>query len=128
MLTQIDNTITPLQKSASSGGAAQITVSLPATAGKVNYLEGFDISGSGATGASVIEANITGLNGGTLFYELPIVAGANLAAFPLIGPVYSVRFPEPIAATGANVAVTLTVPSFGAGNTNSSATLYGFQK
>jgi hypothetical protein len=128
MLVQQDNAITPLQKSASSGGAAQIAPSLPATAGKTNYLEGFDISGSGATAASVIEVNITGLNGGTLYYELPIVAGVNLAAFPLSGPVYSVRFPEPIPATGANVAITLTVPSFGTGNTNSSATLYGFQK
>jgi hypothetical protein len=128
MLVQNDNAITPIVKSASSGGAAQITPALPATVGKTNYLEGFDISGSGATAASVIEVNIAGINGGTIYYELPIVAGVNLAAFPLSGPVYSVRFPEPIPATGANVAITLTVPSFGAGNTNSSATLFGFQK
>jgi hypothetical protein len=128
MLVQQDNAITPLVNGAKSGGAAQIAPALPAIVGKTNYLEGFDITGSGATGASVIEANIAGLNGGTIYYELPIVAGVNLAAFPLSGPVYSIRFPEPIPATGANVAITLTVPSFGAGNTNSSATLYGFQK
>jgi hypothetical protein len=128
MLVQQDNAIAPLVKSLSSGGAAQIAPALPATVGKTNFLEGFDITGSGATAASVIEASITGLQGGTIYFELPIVAGVNLAAFPLIGPVYSVRFPEPIPATGPNVAITLTVPSFGAGNTNSSATLYGFQK
>lgn len=128
MLVQQDNAITPLQKSLSSGGAAAIAPALPATPGKTNYLEGFEISGSGATAASVIEVNITGLNGGTLYYELPIVAGVTLAAFPLIGPVYAIHFPEPIPATGVNVAITLNVPSFGAGNTASSATLYGFQK
>jgi hypothetical protein len=128
MLVQQDNAITPIVASATSGGAAAIAPALAATAGKTNFLEGFTITGSGATGASVIEASITGLNGGTIYYELPIVAGVNLGAFPLTGNEFWVNFPEPIPATGADVAITLHVPSFGSGNTNSAAVLYGFQK
>jgi hypothetical protein len=127
-LMQLDNSIKVLNVGVSSGGAASMAPALAATAGKTNYLEGFEITGSGATGASVIEASITGLEGGTIYFELPIVAGVNLAAFPLMGPVYSVRFPQPIPASGVDVAITLNVPSFGSGNTNSSANLYGFQK
>src|SRR5581483_4876765 len=93
-----DDTLTPVQNGAS--GAAQLnTATLPATAGKVNYLEGFDISGGGATAASVIEVSITGLNGGTIKYELPIAAGATAPAFSNPTGMYSVRFPSPLPAT-----------------------------
>src|SRR5580700_8414896 len=128
MLVQQDNAITPIVNGAKSGGAASIAPALPATVGKTNYLEGFEITGAGATAASVIEVSVTGLNGGTIYYELPIVAGVTLPAFALTGNAFFVNFPEPIPATGPNVAITLNVPSFGAGNTNSAAVLYGFQK
>jgi hypothetical protein len=126
MMQQNDNAFTPQQNStgnlAATGGAA----TLPATPGKTQFLEGFDITGGGATAASVIDVTVTGLNGGTLHYELPILAG-------VAGPMnaqggFSVRFPQPLPATGPNVAIAVNIPSFGGGNTNAAAVAYGFMK
>src|SRR5947199_10754288 len=75
MLTTLDNQFTP-QVNGASGAAQQNVATLPATAGKTQYLEGFDITGGGATAASVIEVSVAGLSGGTLKFELNILAGA----------------------------------------------------
>jgi hypothetical protein len=121
----LDSTISPQANGA--GGAAQTnTATLPATAGKTQYLEGFDITGGGATAASVIEVSVTGLAAGTLKYELNILAGVT-------GPMnaqggFSVRFPQPLPASGVNVAISVAVPSLGAGNTNAAVVAYGFLK
>jgi hypothetical protein len=125
MLSQIDNTITP-QVNGASGAAQSNAATLPATANRTQYLEGFDITGGGATAASIIEVSVTGLAGGTIKYELNILAGVT-------GPMnaqggFSVRFPEPLPASGTNTAITVTVPSFGAGNTNASVVAYGYLK
>jgi hypothetical protein len=120
-----DSAIQPIANGA-SGGAQSNAATLAATAGKTNFLEGFDITGGGATAASIIEVSVTGLAAGTLKYELNILAGVT-------GPMnaqggFSVRFPEPLPASGVNTAITVTCPSFGAGNTNASVVAYGFQK
>ncbi len=111
--------------SVSSGNvaAAAATVSLAAVAGKTNFVTGFDVTGAGATAASVIQVTVSGLKAGTLTWLLAVPAGATVEAQPL-----QVRFPYPLVASGQDVAITLTVPSFGAGNTNASAVLYGFQR
>jgi hypothetical protein len=124
-VTILDSAITPVA-GAASGAAQSNAASLAATAGKTNFLEGFDITGGGATAASVIEVSVTGLAAGTLKYELNILAGAT-------GPMnaqggFSVRFPQPLPASAVNTAITVTVPSFGAGNTNAAVVAYGFQK
>ena len=124
-VTILDSAITPVA-GAASGAAQSNAASLAATAGKTNFLEGFDITGGGATAASVIEVSVTGLAAGTLKYELNILAGAT-------GPMnaqggFSVRFPQPLPAAGVNQAITVTVPSFGAGNTNAAVVVYGFMK
>lgn len=111
--------------SASSGNvaAAAANVALAATANKTNWAAGFDITGLGATAAGVILVTITGLKAGTLTWEVAIPAGVTLGITPL-----QVRFPYPMIASGQNQAITLNVPSFGAGNTNAAATLYGFRR
>jgi hypothetical protein len=124
-VTILDSAISPQANSA--GGAAQANAAtLPATAGRTQYLEGFDLTGGGATAAGVIEISITGLAAGTLKYEMNVLAGVS-------GPVnaqggLSIRFPQPQPASGANIAITVTVPSFGAGNTNAAVVAYGFMK
>lgn len=102
--------------------AATATATIAAVAGKTNYLSGFSITGSGATAASVVTATITGLVGGTQTYVVPVVAGATLGNFPL-----DFDFYPSIPATATNVAITLSVPSLGAGNTNCAAVVYGYQ-
>jgi hypothetical protein len=107
---------------------ANVNVALPAVVGKTNWITGFDISGSGATGASQIDVTITGLAGGTPHYGFTIPAGVNLAA-PLGagGPIVGVRFPSPgLPANASNQAITLIVPGFGSGNLVTSVTLYGY--
>ena len=105
----------------SNNAAAANNVSLPAVANQTNFVTGFEITGDGATAGSVILVTLTGVVGGPLDYELTIPAGAGVAVTPLI-----VEFPVPIPATGPNVAITLNVPSFGAGNTNAAAAIHGY--
>jgi hypothetical protein len=107
----------------STGGAQANNCTLAGAAGKTTYLTGFEVTGAGATGASVITITVTGTISGTLNYSLAIPAGASAGVTPLI-----VEFAEPIAASGANTAIVLNVPSFGAGNTNASAVAHGFQQ
>ena len=123
MLQWQNNNITP-QVNGASGAAQSNAAALPATAGRTQYLEGFDVTGGGATAASIIEVSVTGLAGGTLKFEMNVLAGVT-------GPVNAqgglfIRFPEPLPASALNSAITVTVPSFGAGNTNASVVAYGF--
>ncbi len=95
---------------------------LPAVAAKTNYVSGFTVTGGGATAASAITITLSdGTN--TLNFMTEIPAGAGLQTQPLI-----VGFPKPLPATAGITAWTLTVPSFGAGNTAASANIFGYVK
>src|SRR5438270_371411 len=120
----VDSAITPVTGTSGSVAAATATATIAATAGKLNYLEGFDVTGGGATAASIVSVTVTGLQGGTLTYSLAVVAGATVNVNPLGG--LSVRFPQAIPATAANVAIAVVVPSLGSGNTNATAVAYGY--
>jgi hypothetical protein len=110
-----------LTSSAVTAVAAALAPALAAVVGQTNFVTGFQVTGSGATAASVILVTLTGVVGGTRTYALAIPAGAAVGVTPLI-----VEFSEPIPASGPNVAITLNVPSFGAGNVNAAATLEGY--
>lgn len=117
----------PVANSGSSGGAASVTATLPASANSTTWIEGFDVTGGGATAASIVEITVTGLQTatGTLKFEMNVLAGVT-------GPVnaqggLSVTFPEPLPASAANTAIVVTLPTLGSGNTASSVTAYGFQ-
>lgn len=115
---------TMLIKSAS--GAAQTNApAFAATADKTNYLTGFDITGSGATGASVIDVTITGLLGGTVVYSMEVLAGATGSVNAEGG--LSVRLPYPMPASAINTAITVSAPTFGGGNTKASVVAHGFR-
>lgn len=104
-----------------SNAAAANNVSIPATAGAFSYLSGFTVTGGGATAGSFIQITISGVNNGPLTYQYAVPAGATVAA-----PTLDVHFVPPLVGTAVNTAVVVNVPSFGAGNTNASATCYGF--
>lgn len=107
----------------SAAGAAQANnCALPAAVGAYTHIQGFVVSGAGATGASVVDITITGLLGGTMTFKLAIPAGATTGFAPLV-----VNFPRPLPASASNTAITLNVPSFGAGNLHAAATAFGFQ-
>lgn len=108
---------------ASSGNVANAvaTAAMPAVAGKTNYVTGFSITGAGATAAAVVDATLTGVVGGPFHYTVAVPAGVAAGVLPLI-----VELETPLAASAANQAVTLSVPAFGAGNTNAAANIHGY--
>lgn len=105
-----------------SVAASVAFATLTPSAGKTAYLTGVIISGSGATAASVVVASITGLLGGGKNLVLAIPAGVTSQVGPIVIP-----FNYPIPATGPGVAITVSLPSFGAGNTNAAVSASGFQ-
>jgi len=100
---------------------AQITIALPAVAGKLNYVTGFEVSGVGSTAGGTINIHLDGIFGYPTYFVLKIPAGG--AVDPLI-----VQFTRPIPAVALNTAISLVVPAFGLGSTLQSASLHGFYK
>lgn len=100
---------------------AVAAASLPAVAGKTNYLTGFEITGSGATAGLPVSVTVTGLLGGTLTFTYTAAVGALVGNAPLIVP-----FPKPLAASAVNTAITVSCPALGTGNTNNCAVIHGF--
>jgi hypothetical protein len=112
------------QQVVSAAGAAQSNAAtLTGAAGRVTYLEGFDVTGGGATGASIVEISTTGL-ANNLKFEMNVAAGAT-AAVNAQGGLF-IRFPTPIPSSATNTNIVVTLPSLGSGNTNASITVYGF--
>jgi hypothetical protein len=104
---------TPVSNSSGNVANAMATATLPAVSNKTTYIEGFDITGTGATAASVITATVTGLPAsiGTFSFDVTIPAGVTTA----IGTngTIPIRFPTPLPASAANVSPVVTVPAFG---------------
>lgn len=105
-----------------TAAAGAMAPAIAAVTGSTGYCTGFEITGAGATAASVITVTLTGLNGGTMSFKIAIPAGAAVAVAPLI-----VKWDRPIPAASSGGAITLNVPSFGAGNTDAAAVLHGFR-
>jgi hypothetical protein len=111
--------------SAASGNVAAATATATLAAGGANvmtYISGFEFTGAGATGASVVLLTVTGIIGGTLTYVIAVSAGVTAAITPLV-----VEFNPPLQANGLNTAIVVSVPSLGAGNTNSAVVAHGYQ-
>jgi hypothetical protein len=111
----------PLAFSSGNVAAGTAVASIPAVAGLTSYVTGFAITGAGATGASVVTATLGPLAGGTLSFSVPVPAGAAVGITPLI-----VNFAKPIPANAVNTAISATLPSLGAGNTNACVSIWGF--
>lgn len=122
---------TPITQIAASSGnvaATATTATLAGTANKTTHIEGFDITGAGATSASIIQVTVTGLAAGTLTFDVVIPAGATTAIGGTGNPgVVPIRFPTPLPASAVNTNVVVNVPSFGTGNTAACVTAYGYQ-
>lgn len=109
---------------ATSSGAAQANNSSLAAggAGTLNWVTGFEIEGGGATAGAAVTATLTGVAGGTLNYMFEVPTGVGVQLSPI-----HVVFPFPgIPAAALNSAITINVPSFGAGNTAASSAIHGY--
>lgn len=111
----------PVTASSGNVAAASAVATIPAVANKTAYLTGFMITSAGSTGAAVVSPTITGLIGGTMTLTYTSVAGVTLGNQPLIA-----SLPTPVPASAANIAIVLTVPSLGAGNTNAAVSAFGY--
>lgn len=112
---------TPVAASSGNVANAVATATIPAVSGRLNYITGLYITGSGATSGAAVSVTITGLVGGTQTYTYTAATGAALANTPL-----QINFPTPIQATGLGVAIVVSCPALGAGNTNNTVVVTGF--
>ena len=112
---------TQVSKSSGNVAAATASATMPATAGQTNFCTGFEITGAGATAASVVIATLVNTLGGTLSYTIAVPAGATVGITPLV-----VSFNPPLQCTAPNTILYITVPSLGAGNTNAAAVIHGY--
>lgn len=112
----------PVTANSGNVAAGVATATLPAAAGKTTYICGFTITSAGSTGAAVVSPTITNTITGTLTFTYTSVAGATLANAPLIVP-----FNPCVPANAANTTIPVSMPSLGAGNTNTTVNAWGFQ-
>ena len=113
---------TPLVATATVA-AATATATLTSNQNRLAYLNGFTVSGLGATSAGTSTITVTGLLGGTQTYQLAIPAGATTATV-----LQQVNFPMPVPASAVNTNIVVSATTFGAGNTNANVTAYGYVK
>ncbi len=107
-------------------GNVAISCVLPAVVGAKTYLSGFHVTAGGATAASMINVTVTGLQAGTLAYEVLVPAGTGNTNSSVLN--FEVKLPIDLPTNAVNSAVTISVPSPGAGNTNVAVVAYGFSR
>lgn len=108
--------------SATSGNVANAVAAatLPAVVGKTNYLTGFQFTYGGATAAGLVLVTITGTIGGNETFVAAVPAGV------LLGTILVIEFPTPLIASAQNVALVVSAPALGAGNTNAVMNAQGY--
>ncbi len=111
-----------LQASSGNMANASAVATLAAKAGVTNYLQGFQVTASGATAGLAVTGTVTGLLGGTMSFTFVFPAGVAVAAQPLI-----YYFEPALPASAPNTAIVVTVPAGGSGNTNATVSAQGFQ-
>lgn len=112
----------PITGSSGTVANGSTVATLAAAVGKTTYVTGFIISGTGATIGLAVAPTLVGVISGTMTFAYAAIAGALLMSTPMV-----VTFPKPIPASAVNMAITLTVPALGLGNTNSTAVIFGYQ-
>lgn len=123
-----DNTAgVPISVTATFSGAdtSSAAATLPAAAGKFTYICGFNVSGLGATGATIVSPTVGTVSPGNTLtfsggYTFP--AGATVAATP-----FNQTFPGCLAGNAVNTGIAVTVPG-AAGNTSTTINVWGFQQ
>ena len=112
------------QLTSSSGNVsnATATATLAGAAGKTTYIQGFIVTGSGATLGLPVTVTITGVTGGTLHFVYCAAVGILAGNTPLV-----ISFAAPISASAENTTISVSCPSMGLGNTNNAVVAYGFQ-
>jgi hypothetical protein len=114
---------TPITAASGNVAAAVAAATLAGAASVTTYITGFEVTGAGATAASVVNITVTGTISGTLTYTLAVAAGATLSNQPLV-----IQFSPAIPASAVNTSIVVSCPSLGAGNTNNTVVAHGYRK
>ena len=114
--------VTGIAASSGTVAAGAATATLPAVQGRFTYICGFAITSSGSTTAIVVAPTVVGAIGGTQTYAYATVAGVLLANAPLVVP-----FTPCLPSSAVNTAIVVSIPSLGAGNTNTTVSAWGYQ-
>lgn len=107
-----------------SGGNAIQTATITPPAGQFAYLTNLAILGLGATGATEVNATLTGGQGGTITIPVSVPAGATTP----ITPFQQSWGAQGLQGATAGGAITATLPAFGAGNTLEEVSLQGYSR
>lgn len=113
---------TPVTAASGNVANASAVATLAGSAGLTTYICGLQITGSGATAASVVSATLTGLISGTATYTVAVPAGVTAGVQPLV-----ISLAPCIPASSTNTSIVLTLPALGAGNTNAAVAAQGFR-
>jgi hypothetical protein len=113
----------PLAPSSGNVAAGTATATFAATAAKTNYISGFTVTGLGATAGACVNVTVAGLISGSLIYPYCVPTGVTTAATAL-----NVTFPAPIPASAVNTAITVSLPTVGAGNTSTIVNAFGYRQ
>lgn len=107
---------------ASSGNVANATATatLPGAVGKTTYATGFSCESGGATAAADVDITLTGALGGTMHFAFD---GGALATGNAIPRTFNPALP----ASAPNTALVISMPALGAGNTNATCNIEGYQ-
>jgi hypothetical protein len=104
----------------STGAASANTLTQTGTTGQNTYVSGFTVTGGGSTAGAAIAIT---LSNGTFTLNYPLESPAIVTG--QTGPLV-VQFVPPLNC-GLGATATLTVPTFGAGNTSAGASMWGYK-
>jgi hypothetical protein len=114
-------TITKVLATSGNVAAGVAAASIPAVSGRLNYITGFSITGTGATAGQAVVVTVTGLLGGTITFTIASVTGATVGNAAL-----NYEFPHPVPASAINTAITVSCATLGAGSTNNVTNVFGY--
>lgn len=113
--------ITKVLATSGNVAAGVAAASIPAVAGRLSYITGFSITGTGATAGQAVVVTVTGLSGGTITFTLASATGVAVGNTP-----FNYEFPHPVPASAINTAITVSCASLGAGSTNNVTNIFGY--
>jgi hypothetical protein len=113
----------PIASSTFTSTGGSMTVTLAAVAGKLTFIEGFDLYFGSCSVASNSSVSITGPTN-TLYYDVGVPAGTDTVAGTRATDLV-VRFPEPLPASASNTAIVISSSSVALATTGT-LTAYGF--
>lgn len=104
---------------------AVANAAISATATTKAYLCGFELTATGATAGLAADVTLTGVatNLGTMHFAFSFPAGATVGAYPLV-----VKFVPCRVSYAVNTSIQVSLPASGAGGTNATANIHGYNQ